>query len=230
MKPLLPLALLVLAFSANAETGPTTRREAEAQWRQAGLERMSMRGMDVAYARPGVSLAPYRRVLLRPVDIHFQRNWQRTAAQSTGSRIQQRDFQHVADDLSGVVRSEVARELERGGFTVVDAPGPDVLQIDLRVVELFLNAPDFPGAAQTRSYSQSFGEMTLVADLRDSASGDLLMSVLDRSLGRDFDQFRLTTRVENAHEVGLAAQSWAAVLRRQLALARAPGQGSNGRP
>jgi hypothetical protein len=230
MKTLLPLALLVLAASASAETGPTTRRDAEAQWSQAGLQRTDMRGMDLAYARPGASLAPYRRVLLRPVDISFQRNWQRTAAQSTGTRIAQRDFQKVADDMSAVVREQVGRELERGGFTVVDAPGPDVLQIDVHVVELFLNAPDFPGAAQTRSYSQSFGEMTLVADLRDSRSGELLMSVLDRSIGRDFDQFRLTTRVENAREVGLAAQNWAGTLRRQLELARANGQGSNGRP
>ena len=230
MKTLLSLALLAAAAAAWADTGPSTRREAEAQWSQAGLQRVQMPGMDVAYRRPGANLAQYRSVLLRPVGVSFQRNWEHHLAETSGSRIPARDLQHVVDDLSTVVRAQVGRELERGGYALVDAPGPDVLEIDLRVTELFLNAPDIPSAAQTRSYTQSFGEMNLVADLRDSVSGEVLMSVLDRNLGRDFDTFRRTTRVENTHEVGLAAQSWAAVLRRQLELARAPGQGSNGRP
>jgi hypothetical protein len=230
MKTLLSLTLLVVAAGAWADTGPSTRREAEAQWSQAGLQRVDMRGMDVAYVRPGANLAQYRSVLLRPVSISFQRNWERSIADSSGSRIPARDLQHVVDDLSTAVHAQVARELERGGYTLADAPGPDVLEIDLRVTELFLNAPDLPSAAQTRSYTQNFGEMNLVADLRDSQSGEVLMSVLDRNLGRDFNQFRRTTRVENAHEVGLAAQSWAGVVRRQLELARASGQGSNVRP
>ena len=230
MKALLSLALFAIAAAAWAGAGPNTRREAEAQWAQAGLQRTDIRGMDLAYVRPGASLAPYRRVWLGPVSISFQRNWERTIGQATGSRVQARDVQRVVQDLSGVVRSEVGRELERGGYVLADAPGLDVLQIDLRVTELYLNAPDFPGIAPTSSYSRSFGELTLVADLRDSVSGDVLMSVLDRKLGRDFQQFRLTTRVENTHEVGMVAQEWSRLLRHQLELARASGEGSNGRP
>ncbi len=230
MKTLLSISLLALASAAFADSGPGTRRETEAQWSQAGLQRTDMRGMDLAYARPGASLAPYRSVMLRPVGVSFQRNWVRAATQATGSRMQARDFQQVADDVAASVRAEVGREFERGGYTLVDAPGPGVLEVDVRVIELFLNAPDLPGAAQARSYSRSFGEMTLVADLRDSVSGELLMSVLDRSLGRDFQEFRLTTRVENTREVGIAAQDWAHALRQQLVLARDSGQGSNGRP
>jgi hypothetical protein len=230
MKTLLSLALLVVAAGAWADGGPSTRRDAEAAWSQAGLQRVDMRGMDVAYVRPGANLGQYRRVLLRPVGVSFQRNWEHSAAQSTGSNIRPRDLRHLVDDMSAAVHTQVARELERGGYTLADAPGPDVLEIDLRVTELFLNAPDLPSAGQIRSYTQSFGEMNLVADLRDSVSGEVLMSVLDRNLGRDFEQFRRTTRVENAHEVGVAAQGWARVVRRELELARASGQGSNVRP
>ena len=230
MKALLSIALLAFAAGSRAETGPNTPRDAQAQWIRAGLQRTDVRGMDLAYLRPGASLAPYRRVLLRPVAISFQRNWDRSAGQPTGTRVPERDIRKLSEDLSEVVRNEVGRALERGGYTLAEAPGPDVLEIELRVTDLVLNAPDFPGPSPTRSYSQSFGELTLVADLRDSLSGEALLSVLDHKLGRDFQQFRLTTRVENAHEVGLVAQEWARALSRELALARASGQGSNGRP
>ena len=51
------------------------------------------------------------------------------------------------------------------------------------------------------------------------------MRVLDRTIGRDYGFLRFTTRVENAREVGNAAQDWAAAVARQLALAGArPGQ------
>lgn len=230
MKTALAIALLVSAASAAADTGPSTRREADQQWSQAGLQRLDMRGMDLAYARPGSDVSSYRRVLLGPVQVQFQRHWARSAERSTGSRIPARDFEKVAQEVSAAVRAGVAREFESAGYTLVDAPGPGVLQVDLRVTELFLNAPDFPGAAQTRSYTQSFGEMNLVADLRDASSGDVLMSVLDRSLGRDFDTFRLTTRADNVHEVGWAAQAWARLLCRQIALARVADRGSNDRP
>jgi hypothetical protein len=230
MKTLLSIALLAATAAAFADTGPSTRREAETAWSQAGLQRVDMRGMDVAYVRPGANLAQYRSVLLRPVGVSFQRNWQRSIAESSGSRIPERDLRHVVDDVSNAVRVQVQREFERGGYSIASAPGPGVLEIDLRITELFLNAPDLPTAAQTRSYTKSFGEMNLVADLRDSQSGEVVMSVLDRNLGRSFDELRRTTRVENAYEVGLAAQGWAGMVRRQLELARASAQESNGRP
>ena len=252
MKTLLPLALLVLAAgtpdrlaaqtdpgaalgridpaAASPDAGPRTRREADAQGSEDGLQRVEMRGMDLVYVRPGASLAPYRRVLLRPVTVSFQRNWARTVSQSTGSRVFASDIQHVREDMATVVRAEVARELGRGGYTLVDQPGEDVLELDVRVTELFLNAPDLPGATQTRSYSMSFGEMNLVAELRDSVTGAVVMRILDRALGREYPEFRFTTRVENTRDVGNAAQDWARLLRRQLELARAAGQGSNGRP
>lgn len=230
MKILFSFALFALAAAAWAEAGPSTRREAQTQWSQAGLQRTDVRGMDLAYQRSGVSLAPYRRVMLRPVGISFQRNWVRTAGQNMRSPVPPRDLQRLVDELSVVVREQAGRELERGGYALADAPGPDVLEIDLRVTELSLNAPDFPTAGRTRSYSQSYGELNLVADLRDSVSGEVLMSVFDHNLGRDFQQLRLTTRADNVFEVGLVAREWARALHRQLELARTPGQGSNDRP
>jgi hypothetical protein len=172
------------------------------------------------YARGDVDLSAYRKVRLAPVRVAFQHDWQRRLVSNTGSRIRPTDLSRLEQDIAGEVREEVARELSRGGLQVVEASGPGVLDIDLRVVEVYLNAPDLPTANITRNYARSFGEMTLVAELRDGASGAVLMRSLDRQMGSDFGRFRRFTRIENAMEVGSAASAWARALRRQLDLAK----------
>jgi hypothetical protein len=49
-----------------------------------GLERIGVKGIDLAYMRPGASLAHYRRVLLDPVQVAFSKDWD---PERTGSRM-----------------------------------------------------------------------------------------------------------------------------------------------
>jgi hypothetical protein len=209
----------------RAAEEPSTRQRAAAAWSEDGLQRLDVRGLDLVYARPGSTLAPYRRIWLRPVQVSFQRDWARAQQRDTGQRVRPRDLQRIRAELAAEVELEVRRELERGGYALVGEPGEDVLELEVRATELYLNAADLPGAADVRSYTMSFGRMTLVADLRDSVTGDSVMRILDRRIGRDYGLLRYTTRVENTREVGIAAQDWARALRRQLALAGArPGR------
>ena len=221
MLPATAAAQANAAPAPPATDSPRTRAEAAAAWSEDGLQRREVRGLDLVYVRPGADLSAYRRIWLRPVQISFQREWARAQERATGSRVRPRDLQRVRDDLSAVVRAEVARELDNAGYRLAEGPGEDVLELEVRVTELFLNAADLPGADMVRSYTMSFGHMTLVADLRDSVTGDPVMRILDRAIGRDYGALRITTRVENAREVGNAAQGWARVLSRQLALAGA---------
>lgn len=203
-----------------ASAAPTTRREAAAQWSEDGLRKVEARGLDLAYARPGADLSVYHKVLVKPVSVAFRRNWERDMAIATGTRIRASDTQRIRDELAQIVRDEVAGELAKGGYQVVEAPGEDVLELDLSVVELQLNAPDLPTPGVVRSYTVSFGEMTLIADLHDSATGQTVMRILDHDTGRDFGVLRYTTRVENAREMRITANAWARALRKQLDLAK----------
>ena len=207
--------------AAPSTAEPRTRAEAAAAWSEDGLERREVRGLDLLYVRLGADLSVYRRIWLRPVEVSFQRDWARAQERATGTRIRPRDFQQVRDDMVAAVQSQVARELQRDGYVLADGPAEDVLELRVRVTELYLNSADLPSANMVRNYTLSFGHMTLVADLRDSVTGDAVMRVLDRTIGRDYGFLRFTTRVENAREVGHAAQDWAAALARQLALAGA---------
>lgn len=218
------------ASVAPVAEGPGTREKAAQAWRAEGLQAIRVRGMDVAYAQPGASLQAYHGLLLKPVAVSFQKNWARSAAIPTGTRLHPRDADRIREDMAAVVDREIKREFEKGGWRVVDAPGAGVLEVDVRIVDLYLNAPDLPTPGLTKSYARSFGRLTLVAELRDSASGAIVMRVLDQVDGHDHATFVHTTRVENTREVGIVASDWAHSLRRQLELARVAGDRSNGRP
>ena len=212
---------------ACAQAGATSdatlvdRQQAAAQWSEDGMRQVRVKDLDLVYLRPGARIAEYHKLIIAPVSVAFGRDWERRADTMTGSRIRirARDTVQIREELARVVRDEVARELGKSRFQVVDAPGEDVLELDVRVADLFLNAPNLPSPAIEHSYTMSFGEMTLVADLRDASTGQSVMRILDRRIGRNFGELRITTRVENVHEVRVAANAWARAVRRQLEMA-----------
>jgi hypothetical protein len=106
---------------------------------------------------------------------------------------------------------------------VVNAPGDDVLRIKAEIRDLYINAPDVPSATITHTYALSAGEMTLVAELRDSATGALIARVIDRKKDPEKTWLELTTRVDNVAAAQQAAAGWARTLRERLDAARGIG-------
>ena len=93
----------------------------------------------------------------------------------------------------------------------------------------YINAPDLPTTSRVDSYTTFFGEATLVGAVRDSGTGDTLMRVHDRSVGREAPA-SAHDRADNAFEVGIVAGHWGRALRQQFALAGLAHGGSNDRP
>lgn len=211
------------AIADSQTNAPTTKKEAAAEWSEDGLQRVKVSGLDLVYVRPGATLAGYTKVQVSPVSVAFQREWKRAMERQAGVRIRPEDMQQIREQLAAVVREEVVRELGKSGYQVVDTAGDDVLGLNLRVAELYINAPDLQTPGEVRRYTMSFGTMTMVADLSDSITGASVMRILDRSLGRDYGYLRLTTRVDNAMEARNVANAWARALRRQLDLAKGIG-------
>jgi hypothetical protein len=204
---------------ASAQT-PRNKSAAASAWSESGLEKVDVKGLDVAYAKPGASFAGYTKVLLRPVDVAFRRDWERQAAPGSRIPIGAKDSQRIKDRLSALVREEVTTQMTEGGYRIVDAPGDDVLDVKMSIVDLNVAAPDIPTAGRVTTYAVSAGEMTLVAELRDSASGDIIMRVFDRTMARESYRAQRITSVDNAAEARAAANGWAKALRNELDLAR----------
>ena len=156
-------------FPAPAHAqNPRNKSDAAGAWSESGLEKIQVKGLDLVYAKPGSSLAGYAKVLLRPIDVTFRRNWEKQSAPGSRIPIGAKDSQRIKDRLSALVRDEVDKELTAGGYQIVDAPGDDVLDVKMSIVDLNVAAPDLQSAGRVTSYAVSAGEMTLVAELRDS--------------------------------------------------------------
>ena len=101
------------ALATPAAEGPGTRDEAARAWRAEGLQAIKVRGMDVAYSQPGASLQAFHSIVLKPVTVSFQKNWARSAAIPTGTRLRPRDADRIRNDMAGVL---VWVKLEKATF------------------------------------------------------------------------------------------------------------------
>jgi hypothetical protein len=181
-----------------------------------GLQKTKVKGLDLAYARPGASLAGYSKFKLDPVEVAFHKNWD---PKKTGSNIKlsAQDRENIRTGVAKVVDEEFVKELQtKGGYPLVKEAGPDVLRVRAYVINLYVNAPDTMTAGRSRTYTVSAGEMTLFAELYDSETGEVLARVVDRSEARNSGMMSLSNSVVNASEARSIASSWARILRNGL--------------
>ncbi len=177
-----------------------------------GLTRIVSKRVDTVYVASGMSLAPYRRVMLDPVDVAFRRDWQRNHPNITGE-----DIDRIRSEVATLFHEVFARELEqRGGYAITDQPGADVLRVTAQIVDLDIAAPETRTAGRVQSYVVSAGEMTLLAELRDSQSGAILVRAADHEKGREFGNLQIANRVTNSAEAQRAFAMWAGLLRDAL--------------
>jgi hypothetical protein len=194
------------------------RAQAPETWE--GLKRVERPGLDTVYVRDGVNLSKYKRVMLDPVEVSFDKNW--NPRRGPGS-FDTADPQAIRKDLAKLAREVFKRELEKkGGYPLVEEPGDDVLRVRAQIVDLYINAPETNGAGITRTYVVDAGEMTLVAELQDSQTNALLARVVDRERGmdRDINELQIANRVTNTAEADRIISNWARRLRNALDKAR----------
>ena len=180
-----------------------------------GLVLTSIRGIDYAYVRPGSSLAPYRRILLDPVQISFSAEWDPERI-GTRTKLSDADREKIRTDLGALFMKTFEKEVTKGGYQVVDKPAPDVLRVTPSLTDVYINAPDVMTPGRTRTYVTNAGHMTLLAELRDSQSGVVLARVTDQREAREETTLQLSSGVENSAQAQRMISDWARVLRAQL--------------
>lgn len=183
-----------------------------------GLVEVRVRGLQQYLVQPDADLARYRAIMLDPVEVSFDRRWNPKPA---GRELTVEEKTKLRTDVARIVQKEFTGELTKGGYQIVTEPGDDVLRVRAEVRDLYLNAPDIPRPSRTQSFTRSAGELSLVAELRDSASGALIARALDRYEDPEDNWFQLTTSIDNNEAVRDAAERWARGLRSQLDKARA---------
>jgi hypothetical protein len=203
------MLMLPAAFAAS-------KAELEQALSHDGLQKVSVKGLDLAYAKPGATLAAYNRVKLEPVEVAFRKDWNPTR---TGSslKLSAEERENIRSGTAKIVLEEFARALRsKSSYQVVDETGPDVLRVKVSIVNLYVNAPDTKSAGRSKTYTVSAGEMTLFAELFDSETGAIIARVADRREARGTGMMTLSNSVVNAGEAQDIASSWARILRNAL--------------
>ena len=209
-------ALVLVALSSSVTVAQSPRAALEEAMSHDGLQKIKVKGIDLAYARPGASLGSYGKIIIDPVEVSFRKDWD---PDRSGSRMKldSKERENIRSGVAQIVQEEFAKELGKGGaYQVVTEAGPDVLRLRANIADLYVNAPDTMTPGRTRTYTVSAGEMTLVAELVDSESGQAIARVVDRRESQGTGMMTLTNSVVNRQEASQIASSWARILRKRL--------------
>lgn len=181
-----------------------------------GLEKVQSPNVDSLYVAPGMSLAPYRRVMLDNVDVAFKADWQQRHPE-----VPPDDVAMIRHGAASIFRAEFSRELEKGGYSIASQPAPDVLRVAASIVDLDFAAAN-ASAADKPAYLVTPANMSLLAELRDSQSGAMLARVADQKRGRGSGNLQVADQMAYTDEARAAFTSWAGLLRQALDEARKP--------
>jgi len=169
------LAVLVLGSAFAAAKAPPT-------WD--GLVQVKSKKFDLVYLQPGADFRAYTKVLIEPTEVAFAKDWQRDYNRSTralSSRVSDSDVEEALTKGVAAATDIFTNAWTKGGYTVVSAPGPDVLRVKTGVVNISVTAPDRQTAGRSYTFAGEAGYATLFVEARDSLTGALLGRAVDQT-------------------------------------------------
>jgi hypothetical protein len=162
------MALVLVPFiwgGAGAQIGSTNYE---------GLTEVRVQTLDHAQLRTSVVFSVYTGIMLSNVELAF-RTPDRSAQQFPLSD-EQKDLLHAA--LTSAFLSEFVK---MQNLELVDAPGRDVLRLSVRVQDITAAISTGSGSNRGRAAMalRAVGEVTLVLELFDSQTGEILARAVD---------------------------------------------------
>ena len=197
-------AVLAVALCAACATKTSTRN---LEVTHDGLERVANSKAERAWVKPGVDFSQYTEVGLLDCFVSFKRNWR-----MNHSGVRTRDMERIKSELSDEFSKVFTKALESGGYPVVTDAAEHVLLIRPAIIDLDVAAPDTMSAGRSDSFTASPGIMTLVIELYDSESNEILARAIDRQRARNVGGIRWTTSGTNRQAARKILKRWADLL------------------
>ena len=197
----------------EVETGPDATVTVD------GLHKAHKSGYALLFVKPDADFASYNAVMFDPVQIAYKRKPKSRRYPSTDS-----NFALTQDQTARVkrmLREAFEKELaERALYGVTDVPGPTVLRLELQIVDLIVKVPTTPYSGREYNFTSSTADMTLMMELRDSLSGEILARVGDRREARQpgsgANQLYSSNPVTDTDAVRRVFRRWAQILALRL--------------
>ncbi len=126
--------------------------------------------------------------------------------------VRTRDMERIKSTLSDEFRQVFTKALESGGYPVVTDAADHVLLIRPAIIDLDVAAPQSSSGGRSDSFTTSPGTMTLVIELYDSVSNEILARATDRRQARNVGNIRVATRGTNRSAARRILRRWAGLL------------------
>jgi hypothetical protein len=187
-----------------------------------GLVLVPKTRFGAVYKRPDADLAGYDSFGLVHCEVAFRKNWQRDQNASSldlGSRVTQKDVDRIRDKLSDACDKYFREALEQApAYPLVESfsDGEQVLVLRPAIINLDIAAPDTHSAGRQRSFTTEAGQMTLVLEVLDGTTGQILVRVIDHQRAGDRGYMQWTNSVTNEADARRILGSWARQLREGL--------------
>jgi hypothetical protein len=176
-----------------------------------GLVRVKAKKLAVVYLQPGADFSGYRRVMIDPTEVSFEKNWARNynrGSRGLSGKVSDADVEKSVQQGAAAATDIFADAFTKAGYPNAKEAGPDVLRVRTMILNVSVTSPDIQTAGRQTSYASEAGQASLVVELRDSETGALLARGVDRKLaGANFTTMR--NQVTNRADFNNLVRSWA---------------------
>jgi hypothetical protein len=225
MKKLLNIILITLILSFSATVSMAKNDPPETSIEGLALVEKDRRGE--IYADSDIDWSLYSQIQLERATVAFRKHWKRDQNRSDPFKVRDRDVEKIKSDLSDLFNEVFTEELSNGGgYTMTDIAGENVMSIKPQIVDLDIYAPDTMRTGRSQSFTEQAGRMTLILEVYDSVSGDLIAKASHRQDAPRYAFAQWTTSVSNRAEARRMLQKWATSLRTRLDEARGESTGN----
>ena len=199
------LFVAVIMLSA-CQTSPTVQTGQGAEVTFDGLHRVDNSVVQYAWLKPDLSLAGYNKIILVGAGIEYRAvRSASTATAGNRSEFPLTDQQKMR--LESMVAEVFQEELGKSKkYTLTSEEGPDVLELTGALIDVVSRVPP-ERAGRGNYYISSVGSATLVLELRDSQSNEILARAID---GQAFQSVYMqkSSSPQNAQEVKRGLRKW----------------------
>jgi len=217
-------ATLTISGVAAAPKQPRIQTGPNAEVTADGLVRVEKSVVDAAWVKPDFDLTPYKKLMIASAGVSYKKLKPVTGTAFANRSNGQSEFPVKEENkaqFNEILKEEFTKELSKlQRYQIVDKAGPDVLLLVGGVIDVesnvppYLDSPSYAGGA-AGVYLSSVGEATLIIELRDSQSNEILGRAADRRAAESPFTFQANGPT-GWSQVHLLAQYWASLLRKRL--------------
>lgn len=183
--------------SGETQKWPFDLKHAVARYGHGDVKQVRAGAIDALFVKPSARAAGYTKVHLKGFEVILSRDFKMRKFSSAGRDLM--DVERVVEGADALAREALGRSLQDGGYDLVDAPGPDVVDADVHIVDLWLAATAESQRTGNEVYSASLGRMSLNVELSDSTTGESILTAFDQEVAPPPD---------NAHKTSSECAAW----------------------